>query len=435
MLVITMAAVVVSFLVATTVTQYRESVIDNRVNELIGNSLPSLKYLASTRTRLLEVLETTDKAVRSAKERLPIDHQPILSAEKDMKAMFRTYLTLPLFPGEREIAADVDSLMPAFTEALRRFLETTSKVDPEAMSVARDEIHTQALLLDKALLRLSDFNAVHGQRLGLEISSIRVQSLTLAILLDLISVGLAVLATLLAIRTKNESVKALTDRAKELEIFAGRVAHDLKNPLSSILMSGGLVEEQAPSGEVKDLARRINVIGMRMNQIIDGLLEFARSGARPDTGGKANVSGVIESIMTSVRPEADKAGIAIEVEPVPKSLAAACSEGILTSVFSNLIRNALKYVVDGSDPARLIHVRFPDTSGSVRIEVEDNGPGIDSTQQMSIFDPYFRVNTKHPGLGLGLTTVKRLVETHGGSVGVRSTPGHGSCFWFELPKA
>jgi signal transduction histidine kinase len=73
----------------------------------------------------------------------------------------------------------------------------------------------------------------------------------------------------------------------------------------------------------------------------------------------------------------------------------------------------------------------------VRVEIADNGRGIPADRQDAIFDPFVRLSpdARRPGFGLGLATVKRIAEAYGGRVGVISTEGVGSCFWFELPTA
>jgi signal transduction histidine kinase len=100
------------------------------------------------------------------------------------------------------------------------------------------------------------------------------------------------------------------------------------------------------------------------------------------------------------------------------------------------VGNALKYVVEGRDPARKIRLHVADQPGAVRVEVEDNGPGLPPGTEQAVFEPFVRVgSTKQSGSGLGLATVRRIVEAYGGRVGVQSKPGAGSCFWFEMPKA
>lgn len=106
-----------------------------------------------------------------------------------------------------------------------------------------------------------------------------------------------------------------------------------------------------------------------------------------------------------------------------------------THIVANLIRNAVKFIVDADPLDRHITVRAKRHEGGVRVEIEDTGPGIKPGQESQIFNPYFRGQDSKPGLGLGLATVKRIVEGYGGTVGVDSVLGRGSCFWFELPEA
>jgi signal transduction histidine kinase len=101
---------------------------------------------------------------------------------------------------------------------------------------------------------------------------------------------------------------------------------------------------------------------------------------------------------------------------------------------ANLARNAIKYIGDG--PVRRIDVRVHDKGDHVRFEIEDTGPGLPEGLDAHVFDPYVRgPHATQPGIGLGLATVKRLVEAHGGRVGVVSVAGRGCTFWFELPGA
>jgi signal transduction histidine kinase len=96
------------------------------------------------------------------------------------------------------------------------------------------------------------------------------------------------------------------------------------------------------------------------------------------------------------------------------------------------VRNAIKYIGDG--PRREVVARATVDAGKVHLVVQDSGPGLPPGAERKIFEPYVRVgDTRQPGMGLGLATVKRIVEAHHGKVGVHSTSGSGASFWVDLP--
>jgi signal transduction histidine kinase len=169
----------------------------------------------------------------------------------------------------------------------------------------------------------------------------------------------------------------------------------------------------------------------RTRAIIDGLLQFARAGAGPSPGASADVQTTVEDVVDGMRLAAEEAAIELRVE-VAAPCRACCSVGVLTSLVSNLAQNAMKYMGDAT--SRRITIRESTRDRFVHVEVEDSGPGIPPELVGDIFRPYVRGSARgKEGLGLGLATVKRLCETHGGRVGVRSVVGRGSTFWVELP--
>lgn len=142
---------------------------------------------------------------------------------------------------------------------------------------------------------------------------------------------------------------------------------------------------------------------------------------------------MLPAAAAELRPEADAAQAELAID-VPAPCRVRCSAGACASILSNLVRNALKYL--GDAPVRRVEVRARRTAGRVVVEVADTGPGIAPDRQATLFDPFVRGATGgRPGLGLGLATVKRLVEAYGGQVGLESEPGQGTRFWFELPAA
>jgi signal transduction histidine kinase len=180
---------------------------------------------------------------------------------------------------------------------------------------------------------------------------------------------------------------------------------------------------------------------MRARLIADGLLAFARAAARAEPGVQADVTEVIAGAIKEIAPgQGERAGerevaIVSEMEAPGK---VACNPGVLASLVSNLLRNAVKYAGGVASPRIVVRARsIAGRAGSrVQIEVEDNGPGLPPELGTQVFEPYVRgSNSGQPGIGLGLATVKRIADAHGGRVTVRSVPGSGCTFSVELPAA
>jgi signal transduction histidine kinase len=225
----------------------------------------------------------------------------------------------------------------------------------------------------------------------------------------------------------------LVHRASELEQFAGSVAHDILSPLNAVGLSLELAgrpgEEAARAGWVK----RGTASLARVERLVSGLLEFARAGAHPGTDARCDVSSTIAELAPELQAASVDVGAELELD-IRSKVGVRCNAGVLTSIVSNLARNAIKYIGDG--PIRRIDLRVRDQDGHVRVEVQDSGPGLPDGLEARVFDPYIRgPHATQPGIGLGLATVKRLVEAHDGKIGVVSLAGRGCTFWFELPAA
>jgi signal transduction histidine kinase len=171
---------------------------------------------------------------------------------------------------------------------------------------------------------------------------------------------------------------------------------------------------------------------MRVRSLVEGLLDFARAGGAPGSA-HCDVARVLADVVAELNEQADATHATIEVGRVEGTVA--CSPGVLYSILSNLINNALKYL--GESHERRVSVRSAQRGARVLVEVEDTGRGVPTALRQHIFEPFARGPSSDgsAGHGLGLATVKRLVSAHGGKVGVRALDGRGSIFWFELPAA
>jgi len=225
----------------------------------------------------------------------------------------------------------------------------------------------------------------------------------------------------------------LRQREAELIGFAGIVAHDLRSPLARITgYAGFLREEAAPSMEPvhRDFLERLYGGALRMQSLIDDLLAYATADNRVLNTATVDLNRLVAEVIRDRVNGQDKQQPKIVVWSLPSV------EGdfaLLRQVVDNLIGNALKYAPDGTDPSIEITSR-PEPGGGWRIEVADRGIGIPEDQRKTVFTAFTRADgsERYAGTGLGLAIVQRIIERHGGKVGVDANPAGGSRFWFTL---
>lgn len=349
---------------------------------------------------------------------------------------------LQLIPGEQPHWSETQAALIRFESAVRSTAELVSAGD---VSAAQRRFSTAARKPGERLVASSldgiAFHAQNSRVMANRLQDARQRALRLANVFSAIYVALGIGGLYLVLRQARRH-RALIDahtrfqraRAEGLEQFAGRMAHDIRNPLSAASMAAQVALRRAGDDGAKELLAQIVRSLSRADAITTGLLEFARSGAQPEPGARALPSEVLDDLVRGLLPDAEQRGIEIELQPVPP-VRVACSVGVYLSAAANLIRNAIKYM--GDAPVRRISIRVAVERSEVLTEVTDTGPGVATENLDSLFEAYFRMGRDRgkEGLGLGLATVKKLVEGHHGSVGVKSEPGRGSTFWFTLPGA
>jgi signal transduction histidine kinase len=221
------------------------------------------------------------------------------------------------------------------------------------------------------------------------------------------------------------ATQAELERSNEvLAAFAGQVAHDLRNPLSAVTMSLSLIAEENEGGDTF-LVDRATSGAQRMEALIEDLLSFARLG-----GELARVPVDLAEVFTAVRDDLATAltGAVVVVGDLPRVTGDPVQ---LRAVLQNLTANAAKF----TRPGQPAHIEVDSTRlGDVwRIVVCDRGPGIAPDQRERVFQPLARVDESVEGSGIGLATCRRIVEAHGGRIGLDDAPYGGTCAWFELP--
>jgi signal transduction histidine kinase len=217
-----------------------------------------------------------------------------------------------------------------------------------------------------------------------------------------------------------------------LSVFAGQVSHDLRGPLSAIMASAEMLEQRDSVAEDPLASRLVGTTmraSTRMAGLIEEILTHARVGARLERT-ETDLDAVLADVLTDLAPSIEHARATISADRLPTLWADGAQ---LYSVLLNLVSNALKYTREGVDPVVTVTAHL--TEDRWRITVQDNGAGVPEADRERIFQLFTRVATEVAGSGIGLATCKRIVEVHGGSIGVDPAPEGGSCFWFELPAA
>ena len=235
-------------------------------------------------------------------------------------------------------------------------------------------------------------------------------------------------------RQLEESAELLAIQNHDLDAFAGRVAHDLKNALGPLLVFPALLRRDATDPQrVRELAQATERSTRRTSQVIDSLLAFARASHGVDPDAAAPVRAAVESVLDETTQLASHLGATIEVDAIP-DLVVRCEPGLLHVVLVNVVGNAVKYL--SGRPVRRVQIRVSREDDTCRLEIRDTGPGIPKDQLQKIFEPFYRVESaRGAGSGIGLATVRRILDARSGRVEVESEEGQGTRFVVWLPMA
>jgi two-component system phosphate regulon sensor histidine kinase PhoR len=237
------------------------------------------------------------------------------------------------------------------------------------------------------------------------------------------------------------ALRDVTDRrrsdTRRLDFYAV-IAHDLRSPLSTVLMRTDMIlrgtRGALPAKVVEDL-RKIDGNVKSLVTMINDFLEVARlegTGYRIQ-GAPLDLAALVDSVMEDFAPLVETSRLTWRAERPERPALVMADTRRLTQVLTNLIANAIKFTPGGGSITTRVRV----VGSSVELSVEDTGQGIAPEAIPTIFERYTRapdMEHKVAGTGLGLMIVRDVIQAHGGSVGVESTPGAGSRFWIRLPE-
>jgi PAS domain S-box-containing protein len=231
---------------------------------------------------------------------------------------------------------------------------------------------------------------------------------------------------------KQEELLTKLERAnKELESFNRILAHDLKNPLASIIMAAKYIFnncENIFTKEEKEIFILMQDRAAYMNELIKDLLELARAGHNTDELEHIDLNLIVKRIIDEY---ASMSSVKFRINDMLPAIM--FNKTHITQVFENLISNAVKYM---DKPAGEIKIGCEKTGDSYKFYIADNGPGIEEKYLNKIFQPFEKAHDRKDiqSTGIGLSIVKKIIENSGGGVWVESEIGQGSTFYFEIPK-
>jgi DNA-binding response OmpR family regulator len=235
--------------------------------------------------------------------------------------------------------------------------------------------------------------------------------------------------------TRAAFVEELERKNSELEAFSYSVSHDLRAPLRSIDgFSQLLLEEVAGKldGKGEDYLRRVRESAQRMGEIIDDLLSLSRVGLAELKRDRIDLSSIAHDVFEELAKQ--HPGRKVELR-IAERLPAEADSRLMRVAFDNLLGNAWKFTA--RVPSGRIEIGTEQKQGDAVFFVRDNGAGFDMTYAENLFRPFQRLHneSEFPGTGIGLATVHRIIERHGGRIWAEGAVDRGATFYFTIPSA
>lgn len=221
---------------------------------------------------------------------------------------------------------------------------------------------------------------------------------------------------------------------RDLESFSYTISHDLRTPLNHIGMCAQLMKEKNKQGfdpEEDEYMGTIASTVQSMAEMIQNLLQFSRSGSVTEDRTQVDISAIAKEVIDQCRSDEPWRSLNLHIQD---GIHVKGDRGLMLVVMKNLLGNAWKYC--SKKAVTEIIVGSEQHEGSAVVFVRDNGAGFDTLKGWNLFTPFIRLHTQDefPGTGIGLATVRRIIDRHGGRIWADSEVGIGSTFYFTIPE-
>ncbi len=218
-----------------------------------------------------------------------------------------------------------------------------------------------------------------------------------------------------------------SDRLKTA--FLANMSHEIRTPLNAIVGFSQLMSTTSSPEEEQMYSDIINQNADILLQLINDILDLAKIEAGTLEFVKMKVElGELYRNLYEIHRDRTQSGVQLVMDEIPVPITVFEDRNRIMQVLTNLVNNAIKFTMNGE-----IHIGYCLEEGFIRFYVKDTGMGISEEKQKEIFDRFVKLNTFVQGTGLGLSICKMIVERFGGKMGVDSTLGQGSTFWFTIP--